>query len=132
MATVWPNRQWTCLQNVLLLNWVQKEFVSIPSSKSKLIIYSEFVLMKIMYYLHSVNSSGGVKTNFFSVIGMNDQQIIEQEQILRKSSPLNLFGEPNDIADLTIFITSNDAKYMTGSNVLIDGGTLYSAINVIK
>lgn len=63
---------------------------------------------------------------------MNTEQVSAQEEILRRSSPLNLIGEPNDIADLVIFVTSNDSKYMTGSSLVIDGGTLYSALNVVQ
>lgn len=80
----------------------------------------------------SFASSGGVKTNFFSAVGMTDVQVDAQIEMLRNCSPIHQIGEPNDIADLVIYVTSNDAKYMTGSSLVIDGGTLYSSINIAK
>ncbi|KAH9398827.1 hypothetical protein TYRP_018640 [Tyrophagus putrescentiae] len=81
--------------------------------------------------VNSINS-GGVKSNFFNAIGMTKEQVAAQEEMLRSSSPINLLGEPTDIADMVIFVCSNDAKYITGSNLVVDGGTLHSALAVAK
>jgi NAD(P)-dependent dehydrogenase (short-subunit alcohol dehydrogenase family) len=37
---------------------------------------------------------------------------------------LNRLGEPNDIANLALFLVSNDASWITGSAMTIDGGNL--------
>ena len=37
---------------------------------------------------------------------------------------LNRLGEPNDIANLALFLVSNDASWITGSAMTIDGGIL--------
>ncbi len=63
---------------------------------------------------------------------MTKEQVAAQEEMLRSSSPINLLGEPTDIADMVIFVCSNDAKYITGSNLVVDGGTLHSALAVAK
>ncbi|MGO4567980.1 SDR family NAD(P)-dependent oxidoreductase [Rhizobium sp. 2YAF20] len=39
--------------------------------------------------------------------------------------PLNLMGEPSDIAAAVCFLASEDARYVTGSDIVVDGG--YSA-----
>ena len=36
--------------------------------------------------------------------------------------PLKRWGKPNDIAAAILFLSSDDASYMTGSQMLIDGG----------
>ena len=36
--------------------------------------------------------------------------------------PLGRVGEPEDIADVAAFLLSDDARYMTGQNVCVDGG----------
>lgn len=36
--------------------------------------------------------------------------------------PLGRVGEPEDIADVVAFLLSDDARYMTGQNVCVDGG----------
>ncbi|KAH9418650.1 3-oxoacyl-[acyl-carrier-protein] reductase FabG-like [Dermatophagoides pteronyssinus] len=77
--------------------------------------------------VNSINP-GGVQTNFFTAIGFNSEQVMQQEEYLRKSSPLGMMGEPNDIADLVAYVGSNHAKFMTGSCLLIDGGALFSSL----
>jgi NAD(P)-dependent dehydrogenase (short-subunit alcohol dehydrogenase family) len=39
-----------------------------------------------------------------------------------KASPLGRRGKPEDIANAIAFLTSKEASYMTGSDVLVDGG----------
>ncbi|KAH7643427.1 hypothetical protein HUG17_10118 [Dermatophagoides farinae] len=71
---------------------------------------------------------GGVRTNFLNAIGLNAEQVAQQEEFLRRSSPIGIIGEPNDVADLVVYVGSEYAKFMTGSCLLIDGGALYSAL----
>ena len=33
-------------------------------------------------------------------------------------------GEPEDIADVIVFLASNSARYMTGQTLVVDGGLL--------
>jgi 3-oxoacyl-[acyl-carrier protein] reductase len=39
-----------------------------------------------------------------------------------KQLPMKSFGEVADVANLVVFLASDDAKYMTGSLVTVDGG----------
>jgi len=39
-----------------------------------------------------------------------------------KQLPMKSFGEVGDVANLVVFLASDDAKYMTGSLVTVDGG----------
>lgn len=43
------------------------------------------------------------------------QQIIDE-------TPLARFGQPEDVANVTAFLASNDAAFMTGQTLLVDGG----------
>ena len=36
--------------------------------------------------------------------------------------PLGRVGEPDDIADVVVFLASDKARYMTGQTILVDGG----------
>lgn len=38
--------------------------------------------------------------------------------------PMGRIGEPDDIADVIVFLASNGARYMTGQVVVVDGGLL--------
>jgi NAD(P)-dependent dehydrogenase (short-subunit alcohol dehydrogenase family) len=40
-----------------------------------------------------------------------------------KRVPLGRFAEPGDIANAVAFLASDDADYITGENLVIDGGT---------
>ena len=51
---------------------------------------------------------------------LNDTQI---ETILKKI-PMNRFGSPNDVANLAVFLSSEDASYITGQTFHINGGML--------
>jgi NAD(P)-dependent dehydrogenase (short-subunit alcohol dehydrogenase family) len=49
----------------------------------------------------------------------------EQEQTLAewaKNRPLNLSGEPQDIAYPAVYLASDEARFVTGSVIVVDGG----------
>lgn len=46
----------------------------------------------------------------------------EELEILRKKYPLKRFGKPEDVARCAVYLLSDAANWMTGSNILIDGG----------
>jgi NAD(P)-dependent dehydrogenase (short-subunit alcohol dehydrogenase family) len=39
-----------------------------------------------------------------------------------KKIPLGRWGSPDDIAKVVLFLASDDAGYMTGEDVIVDGG----------
>ena len=41
-----------------------------------------------------------------------------------KDIPLKRFGEASDVAKLALFLASNEASYITGQTISIDGGLL--------
>ena len=41
---------------------------------------------------------------------------------LQKSIPAQRFADPQEISDLIYFLTSENASYITGQNLIIDGG----------
>lgn len=59
--------------------------------------------------------------------GVTKTRVIDNisEEILsriRASIPLGFFAEPEDIAAVAAFLASDDARYMTGQSVVVDGG----------
>jgi len=50
-------------------------------------------------------------------------------EALKKRIPLNNIGDGKDIADAAVYLASDDAKYVTGSIMVVDGGfTAYGYI----
>ena len=41
---------------------------------------------------------------------------------LEKIIPLNRVGKPSDIANAAMFLISDQASYITGSEIVVDGG----------
>ena len=39
-----------------------------------------------------------------------------------KRQPMKAFGETEDIANAVVFLASNEAKYITGQTLHVDGG----------
>ena len=46
----------------------------------------------------------------------------EELDALRQKYPLKRFGKPEDIAKCAVYLLSDASSWMTGSNILIDGG----------
>ena len=41
---------------------------------------------------------------------------------LSKLIPLKRIGKPEDIANITLFLLSNESNYITGTEIIVDGG----------
>ena len=52
------------------------------------------------------------------------EALMEAEE--KKKSPLGRLGKPNDIAELTAFLSSDQANFITGTCIDVDGGTVRS------
>lgn len=58
----------------------------------------------------------------FITTDMTDALNDEQKEAIMSRIPLQKLGEPEDIATVVRFLASDDAKYMTGQTLHIDGG----------
>jgi NAD(P)-dependent dehydrogenase (short-subunit alcohol dehydrogenase family) len=58
------------------------------------------------------------------------RKIIQEDPVLHQTwldkTPIGRLGEPEDIAGAAVFLLSDASRYMTGSEILLDGG--YSAV----
>ena len=44
--------------------------------------------------------------------------------LLMADAPLRRFGDPDEVAAIAVLLASDEATYMTGSEVTVDGGLL--------
>lgn len=71
--------------------------------------------------INSVNP-GPVSTPIFGKTGMPEEQLQGFASAMQNRIPLKRFGQPEDIAHLVSFLSSNDASFITGAEYNIDGG----------
>ncbi len=50
------------------------------------------------------------------------------EQAMRRVTPLDRIGEPEDIAGVALFLASNASRHMTGQALVVDGGATIGGI----
>jgi NAD(P)-dependent dehydrogenase (short-subunit alcohol dehydrogenase family) len=50
---------------------------------------------------------------------------VEKDEALSRI-PLHRFGDPKELADAVVFLCSERASYITGVNLLVDGGASHS------
>lgn len=67
-------------------------------------------------------SPGPIGTNFFNEAGVPEEQQEQMASQILSQVPMNRFGEPKEIARTVTFLASEDASYITGSEIQVDGG----------
>lgn len=73
-------------------------------------------------YLASYYGRKGVRVNCVSPGGIFDNQHETFVANYEKKVPMGRMGNPDDIAPAVSFLLSDEAKYITGQNLIVDGG----------
>lgn len=92
------------------------------ASKSAVITMTKQMAIELSPYKINVNAvaPGLIETE------MTEESRKDPDHIARvlKEIPLKRYGTPEDITGVVSFLTSDDANYMTGTTVFVDGGWL--------
>jgi NAD(P)-dependent dehydrogenase (short-subunit alcohol dehydrogenase family) len=64
----------------------------------------------------------GVQVNMVSPGGVRAHQPEAFQQAYRQRTPQGRLAEPADVAGAVSFLASDDAAYITGQNLIVDGG----------
>ena len=51
-----------------------------------------------------------------------DGMLPEEREMIRTSIPMKRIGRPDEIAHCSLFLCSDDASYVTGAEIVVDGG----------
>lgn len=73
-------------------------------------------------YLASYYGKDSINVNCISPGGILDKQDFKFIQNYINNIPLGRMGKPEDISPAVVFLLSEDASYITGQNIVIDGG----------
>ncbi len=90
------------------------------SSKSGMVGFYK----SIAHEVASRNININVVSPGFIVSPMTDKLTETQKNKMLENIPMKKFGEPNDIANLVYFLSSDEASYITGQNFHVNGGML--------
>lgn len=89
------------------------------AAKAGIIGFTQTLAMEVAQYGINVNSiaPGIIETNM--TIGALGEKGLKE---FAKEIPLGRTGKPEDISNLLVFLVSDDASYITGQVITVDGG----------
>jgi len=67
-------------------------------------------------------SPGPTNTPFHSKLGLSENDLRDVAAGIEAQVPLRRFGEADEIAKAALFLASEDSSFMTGAEVVVDGG----------
>lgn len=79
-------------------------------------------LINFTRYLASYYGKKGIRVNCVSPGGIFDNQHPSFMERYEAKVPMGRLGNPDDIAPSVSFLLSDEAKYITGQNLIVDGG----------
>lgn len=79
-------------------------------------------LINFTRYLASRYGGHNIRINCVSPGGIFDHQPESFVKAYERKVPMNRMGNPEDIAPAISFLLSDEARYITGQNLIVDGG----------
>jgi NAD(P)-dependent dehydrogenase (short-subunit alcohol dehydrogenase family) len=67
-------------------------------------------------------SPGPISTPFAGKLGLSEQDLKAFAEGVAGQVPLQRFGEVDEVARAALFLASDDSSYMTGAEIVVDGG----------
>jgi 3-oxoacyl-[acyl-carrier protein] reductase len=115
-----------CLTSLMGLAWGWSEHVHYSAAKAGVI--------GLMRGLAAEVAADGIRVNAVSPGYVRTAQLLSEEHSLGPQGveaaagrvPLGRVGEPEDIADVILFLASEQARYVTGQVIVADGGLAIS------
>ncbi len=70
----------------------------------------------------NVVSPGPIETPIYGKLGMPTEAVEAFAKSVTSQVPLRRFGTPDEIARVALFLASSDSSFLTGAEILADGG----------
>jgi NAD(P)-dependent dehydrogenase (short-subunit alcohol dehydrogenase family) len=95
------------------------------ASKAALVSLAKTLAVELAPKKIRVNSlsPGAISTPIYSKLGMNDEQLNAFAAGFIPKIPQSRFGDAAEIAKAALFLASTDSSYVTGAELVVDGGT---------
>ena len=65
---------------------------------------------------------GAIETNIWNMTDLSLEDAKKHKKSMEQHIPCGRFGTPEEVANVALFLASNDASYVTGSIYNVDGG----------
>lgn len=65
---------------------------------------------------------GAIRTNIWNVPGLTKEESKKHEDSIAVNIPFKRFGTPDEVANIAMFLVSDEASYVSGSIYAVDGG----------
>ena len=79
-------------------------------------------MLGLTKYFASLYGKNNVRVNMVSPGPVKNNQSKNLLKELNKIIPMERLGRPNEILGLIYFLSNDESSYITGQNILIDGG----------
>lgn len=56
--------------------------------------------------------------------GMSEEQVAQLKEMMIANIPMHRMGQSEDVAKAVLFLASDDASFITGANLFVDGGLI--------
>lgn len=105
----------------------ERNLAAYNASKAAVILLTQTMAIELATHGIRVNSvsPGSISTELGLRRGENPAEAAERRaRYIEEKVPIGRPGQPEDVAGVFTFLASQDAGFMTGSNVVVDGGQL--------
>lgn len=114
----------------IILNGSINAHIGMPSSsvyaasKAALISFAKTLSAELLALGVRVNvvSPGPVATPLYGRLGLPPEALNEMATGIAQQIPLKRFGTPDEIASAVLFLSSTEAAFIVGTELIIDGG----------